>query len=500
MCFTRKCITGDVPPVFQPSATVRRLAAFAPPTPNGGSSLAWFGWFCGVGLVVPIVLLGLALCLAVQLGRWLRDPPDMWICKRRARVPIWLPLWAGLTLYFCGSGFATTEGTMNQIRQSEMANLNALGEDLNSVMEMGGILVAETAKLRAWLDAVPNTCMMQNLTHGPMVSLLSKVDKAAATIYRDVQSLDRALNLMPVKLNRVVVLATIIATTLVLVPILPMVVVFLATIMSILVSCLAFFTTRGDVVERALYALQRHGPGCTGLIILLSALWGALTLHLGISSSAFCLAVDGNMVGLAESMSLNVPIDLWNVTHYDVVGAAIFYITGQGINPLDLIMANIGDGVATLDDVRNNTKWLEHMVGVVCPGISEFNPDAEATLADKDIVLMREKLSPTNVWPRYDRLMHQVVCTDLPSSMTRCVVFSLITGFIMVPMLAVMFYVDLKRIFLDKTLPESEDEEETSSEEEKPLKEKPTLSSATYSHVMGTMRHGSHHEKRTFLA
>merc|ERR1712039_429318 len=115
---------------------------------------------------------------------------------------------------------------------------------------------------------------------------------------------------------------------------------------------------------------------------------------------------------------------------------------------------------------------------------------------------MRGLLRPENIWPYYNKIVHDTVCGELPKHTWAMTWFNAIMGIILLPVLAVTADVDLKRMIYNKQK-DSFSSLEESSDDDDDLQ----LSAPTYTHVSNTVypdrpngkREAKAH-KKTFLA
>jgi len=503
-CMRKTCYTGATPKAFELQVEGHRLAAFGLPAPNGGSKWAWTGYAMFLSSLVPLALIGLSVAISSTIGKILVEPPDMWLCRRRARIPVGLPIWAILTLYFCCTGFWNAQNAVAHVKSGMHSDVSSLGLYVDEVVELGQTLRQEGRDFNDYMQAIPATCAMKNLTYEPMKDLLYKVQNTTETIWMEVERMNTLLNILPAELARAAFFTELLGTWLVLVPIGPMLMVLIAALASIVLGWKAFYTSKPTFVEQTLQHLQSRGPFWTKVVLISCTIWAASDLHVGITASRYCQHVDSNT--LAVIRSTNLPLNDEAVafgTREDFISSAEFYIEGLGYNPVENFVSSIQDGVMTLLEVRNATLWVQRLVSTMCPGITNFNVHKVQGLTLNSTQRMRTLLHPRSVYPIYTSLVHDTFCTSIPRNMEQCVLFSLLTAFVMLPLLIMTFYVDLKRMWEAKRSPEPEEEDETESEEYLFDPTKPMMSSATYSHATPTnIPKGSthHHEQRTFMA
>jgi len=482
------------------------LSAFGPPAPVGGSSGAWMGYSIFLSSLAPLLLCAVGVATAWGVAQVLLKPPDWWICRRKARCPVFLPIWALLTLRFCWQGFIQSEISIAHTSSESWLVLRALRKDVvDQVVTLGTKLADEGRDFNELIQSVPASCYANNLTSGPMTKIIGVVNHATNSIYSDVDRLNAALNILPQKMKSMELVEGLSGTVLVVVPWVPMLLVFTATVASIIIAFLSFYSSRVDTVERALVALRRYGPKAFGCIICVTTLWSAVDLHLGVTVSKYCLEVDANTVGVIEhlhrsSCNWTAP-DTDCRRGEDIVGAMKYYILGEGHNPFEEIVTSIHDGVTTLVQVQNATAWIQSLAGHVCPKLQELQVQQMNGDTNQATVKMKELLAAKSVWPTYNLFMHSVMCDNMPRQMSKAVLFSSMVGLVMVPVLAFTLYVDLKRMKANWDNPESEESESEDELLEEAEKVAPEYSSATYTHVTKTTysshKAGSH---RTFLA
>jgi len=306
-----------------------------------------------------------------------------------------------------------------------------------------------------------------------MTRLVNVVDESSASMFMEVERLYDALLLLPLGIHAVLVTEYIVGFFLVVAPVVPMLMVIFSTFSIVIVIFMSFYSERADVASRAEAGLKRFGPrGFTSLIIMIAVL-GSIDLHAGIVSSRFCLNADANAVGLTE----NVDYEFFGHNHTetmrsDVVGAARFYVEGAGYNPLEKIVNSIRTSVDTLTDVRNRTSLIQAVAGSVCPQLQKLQAEKYRGRAVRAAKNMEVLLSPKQLWPYYDELVHKILCERVPEQMRFYTLISILTGFCMIPVLAITFHIDLRRMiaykgdlnFVDEydedTEPESEQEYE----------------------------------------
>jgi hypothetical protein len=180
--------------------------------------------------------------------------------------------------------------------------------------------------------------------------------------------------------------------------------------------------------------------GSVGLavaIIVVTAVTAA-ELASGIGLSSFCYDVDSNMVEV-----LNVTIgdnSSWGkdngLTAFDT---SVYYITGQGTNPL----------MDQLDAANESLASLQSKVELLSQATAMTSPDCQAKFqapmqslssgtadGQAEVLAAQGLLEPSNVYPYYQQAVHQQLCSTVIDGLAWLSLFQTAVGLICLPFLS----------------------------------------------------------------
>mmetsp|Transcript_2013 Transcript_2013/g.5683 ORF Transcript_2013/g.5683 Transcript_2013/m.5683 type:complete len:635 (+) Transcript_2013:74-1978(+) len=517
-CVARECTEGAKPEPFLPGVWVERWNMFSLPGPSAEHSSfhAWlFYWF--VAWLVPGLIVMLGLAVSGGTMRMLAAGPDVWPCRRVPRVPIFVPIWATLTLVICCNGFAQRSRFVSNTSYVAREQLHSIKADLELVLSYGEMLEQTATEFRDAVHAIPESCHRKDLTEPIMSKIVGAVDKATTGTIANVDRLYQALQLLPGRIRLALFCQYLSDIILVWFPIVPAIFEVAAMIFVVFISCLAFKSPDPRIAERAVRGMKRYGSWCFSVLITITTFLGALYLHTALMSSRFCSNVDANVMGYADNFDFARAIAGHNSTQAekDFREFIFYYVGGLGFNPLEQIAATIQSNVRSLDVVRNSTRGMQDIATLACPAVATIEAEEIKRQMDDGIARIMELLDPENVWPFYHTVVHQVYCTELPTRIASLIGYSLLLGLVMLPVLAMSLDVDLKRMVTYKGTHiafGAEDEEDEEEEEDELSDEEdfddpgPAKSSMTYTHISPTVarvcrkKSGADHPMRTFLA
>merc|ERR1712224_576182 len=109
------------------------------------------------------------------------------------------------------------------------------------------------------------------------------------------------------------------------------------------------------------------------------------------------------------------------------------YITGQGHNPA---LRDLGEIQAS---AQSYTQWVQTYgapIAKSCPKWDLANISQDLRTLQGSVVEAVNLLEPSNVYPYYRSTVHDVICGTSVSQMIWSVLFHLLLGFIILPLLA----------------------------------------------------------------
>jgi len=433
-----------------------------------------------------------------------------------------LIVWSGVTAYIAINSFAQRavfiESTSSRIQES----LGSLRRNLSEVMDLGTELVTISSDFLSTVQEIPDTCVLKGYVGPTVKKMVHEVGFATKSIVTNVDRLHRAVYILSSKITRLLWWQLAHDVIVIVVPLIPMAIEVIATVGTMVIGLVAFYSPKPTIAERALAGLARRAP-LFSVVIILSTILAGFYVHAAIVTSKFCENVDANVIGYAKNSwhgyGSRDPKDNEQTTE-DLRGAARFYVSGLDSNPIEYVVTTIQSNVLTVSELRNASIAFEGLAGQFCPAVAKVNADLVAAEMIGTAEKLRQKLLPRVIYPYYDEVVHHIYCTVYPSEMFTLIGSTLLMAMLMFPVLAITLYVDLRRMVAFKRghfgslNDEEEDDDDESYEEDDSYSYRPAAkSSQTYTHKTPTTvvvkpkdpsgrpgRPPKAHAPRTFLA
>lgn len=169
--------------------------------------------------------------------------------------------------------------------------------------------------------------------------------------------------------------------------------------------------------------LRSLGPLLMAPTVLVITVAAAVQLELGIVTSSFCENVDNNTLAFIGH-HFKYDSEEYQLSKY--------YITGEGRNPLLVDLQNASE---QLDDANQTISAYGHEVEKLCSwrGLEELQ--AGAAEAKSSLTFGYLLLSQNNVYPYYEKTIRQDLCQTTMVGIGWLVVFQVIVGLLLLPML-----------------------------------------------------------------
>jgi hypothetical protein len=204
----------------------------------------------------------------------------------------------------------------------------------------------------------------------------------------------------------------------------PLALVLLCCFAILLVAC-ATRSTRGSG-RCSNCCIRSLGPVLFAPAILVAGAVTALEFGLGLATASFCKDVDTNALTYIQHFGGDLT---YNVSRY--------YISDVGTNPLLDQLREVNQSASTL---QSTVDRFGSQVSAQCtealPAVQSLAEALDAVHAPLDKVA--DLLSPSNVYPLYQKGIHEDACQTLVSGLGWLVLFQCVVGIVCLPALTCM--------------------------------------------------------------
>lgn len=174
--------------------------------------------------------------------------------------------------------------------------------------------------------------------------------------------------------------------------------------------------------------ILRLGSVFIALAVLLAAWAAAGELGAGILSSSFCAKADSNVMLYAQS-ALGSNTEGYKVAEY--------YIVGAGANPLNQSLDDASKYVSQANATLSSlTRTYGNIIHDSCKGWTADDINTDISKINAGIQAAKSLVSKDNIYPYYDKIVHDDLCGTVIASFGWLATFQLLIGLLCLPVLA----------------------------------------------------------------
>lgn len=314
------------------------------------------------------------------------------------------------------------------------------GDTMLRVHSLLDMVMENARQLKRMSQRVDHTCgelevsmhaLARDCQHDPMMSMidnetLASTDQYVATVHR----LHSILKDLPRMVHKVKHLVHEKEATLFWVPLLPVLVLAVVTtvmiVEAIIVTCVGKIKMVLWFDKSLRLAIVPYS-----LLIMFVAVFCLIGFAMASTFSSFCVDVDNNMLTLASSFT-----EPRNLT--DVYEMCEFYLKGSGTNnPAAKYSKMALQQINLIYDVYLQFKPVVDSYGVSCPALKSVKIEQISREAKYILRHCSLMLEPANLYPIYQKMVHEALCRDLVASLASFPVFTVILGLVVYPLSAV---------------------------------------------------------------
>lgn len=347
------------------------------------------------------------------------------IHKRPSMKP--LIVTSAVILILCTVGVFGRDSNWAATRRKVTDTLNRFHQNALVLQEQGDLVQQTCVKLNVTLQD-----MHQNCSHDPVLLKLASVATDAFSHYvKLVFSLNEVLNQLPgisVEIMQAFKKREVLGFWVPLMPVLA-----IAIVSTFIVSTALVISHLGGLrwAVRLTHTFK-VGSILFILLILVVALFGTVGFMVSMVLGSFCYDVDTNVLNVVKSR-----VEGTNMT--DIYGFAGFYITGRGVmNPAMGYSRRALWYINEINEVYSQFEGVIKAYYPTCHPLEEIRMEKIHKEAKSVLKHCATLLEPANIYPYYDNVVREGVCTEVIRSLATFPVFSLIMGLICFPYLAVV--------------------------------------------------------------
>jgi hypothetical protein len=175
--------------------------------------------------------------------------------------------------------------------------------------------------------------------------------------------------------------------------------------------------------------LTRCGSPLITLAVFIAAIIAAAECAFGVAAASFCSNADENVLAYSQNFF---------GADTDQQIALTYYVTGTGSNPYNSMLIEGKDSINEANDTFASLDIYEEAIKANCDGWTKAGVMQDIQQIDPEIDSALVLISRENIYPYYDTLMHDDMCSTVIVGLGWLVVCQLVVGLIFLPVLSLL--------------------------------------------------------------